>query len=414
MSKKVMILGAGRGQMPIINICREAGYKTIIISPGGDYPGFKYADYYYLHNVKEKEDILRIAKKEKVDAILTDQLDEGVLTAAYVSEKLNIPGIGYDVALKFTNKYVMRDSALLLGISIPYYVGVRDVHQASEAAKRIGYPLIIKPVDSSASRGVFLVNSEEELWENFNESLQHSLIQTVIVEQFIVGKEYCVECFCRDYKVHNLIIGHRDYFNIPNKFIPRATVFTDANSATEEVEKRILKLNEKLVTGFGLKFGITHGEYIYDENADEVYLVEIAARGGGVFISSDLIPLGCGVNANRLLVESALGLDLSEELINIKTGASAYFCYYLPEGKVIGVENTDRIIRMEGVHHAFFDNISVGLEIAKIKDKSSRKGPILVYGKTKQDCYEVINKVKKLLRIEVETQNQGIKGIQWE
>jgi biotin carboxylase len=412
--KKVMILGAGRGQLPIINICKEARCETIVISPEGNYPGFKYADRYYLLNVQEKEKILKIAKNEKINGILTDQLDEGVLTAAFIAEKLNIPGIGYDVALRFTNKYVMRENALALGINVPVYFGVGNVNEACNAAKKIGYPLIMKPADSSASRGVFLVDSETELCANFDESLRHSLINSVIVEQFIDGKEYCVESFTRNYKVENLVIGHRDYFNIPNKFIPRATVFIDADSATEEVEKRILKLNEKLVMGYGLNFGITHGEYLYDEKSDKIYLVEIAARGGGVFISSDLIPLGCGVDANRLLVENALGLNTVNEPIILKTGASSYFCYLLPEGKIISIENAEKIEKMDGVHKAFFDNVSVGMEISNVIDKSSRKGPILIYGKTKQDCYDVINNVKKVLRIEVKTKTYGIKGIRWE
>jgi biotin carboxylase len=414
MNKKIMILGAGRGQLPIINICKEAGYELIVISPEGNYPGFKYADRYYLHNVKEKEEILKIAKAEKIDAILTDQLDAGVLTAAFIAEKLNIPGIGYDVALRFTNKYVMREDALALGINVPEYFGVSNINEACNAAKKIGYPLVMKPADNAASRGVFLVNNEAELCENFDKSLRYSLVNTVIVEQFIDGKEYCVESFTCDYKVKNLIIGHRDYFNIPNKFIPRATVFIDADSAIEEVEKRILRLNEKLVMGYGLNFGITHGEYLYDEKSDKIYLVEIAARGGGVFISSDLIPLGCGVDANRLLVENALGLNTANEPIILESGASAYFCYLLPEGKIISIENAEKIEKIDGVHKAFFDNVSVGMEISNVIDKSSRKGPILVYGKTKQDCYDVINNVKKVLRIKVKTENNGIKEIQWE
>ena len=127
MNKKAMILGAGRGQLPIINICRDYGCEIIVISPAGNYPGFNYADRYYFCNVKNKEEILKIAKNEKIDAVLTDQLDAGVLTTAFIAERLNILGIGYDVALKFTNKYVMREHALALGINIPMYFGVSDV-----------------------------------------------------------------------------------------------------------------------------------------------------------------------------------------------------------------------------------------------------------------------------------------------
>jgi carbamoyl-phosphate synthase large subunit len=414
MAKRVMILGAGRGQLPLINICKEMGCETIVISPEGNYPGFKYADRCYLHNVKEKEEVLKVAGAEKVEAILTDQLDAGVLTAAFVSEKLGIPGIGYDVALKFTDKYVMRKEAQALGVNVPVYFGVGHVQGACAAAEKTGYPLIMKPVDNGGSRGVFLINSEAELRENFAASLQHSLIRTVIVEQYIAGKEYCVDCYTRNHKVKSLIIGHRDYFNLKNRFIPRATVCTDADSATGAVERRILEINERLVTGFGLNSGITHGEYMYDDKADKIYLVEIAARGGGMFVSSDLIPLGCGINAIRLLVENALGLNLSNYPVNLKPGASAYFSFLLPLGRVVRIENAANIKKLAGVSKAYFDNLSVGMKIGRVKDKSSRKGPVIVYGKTKQDCYDVISNVKELLRIDVETPDCGIKGIRWD
>src|SRR5699024_1908977 len=154
-----IVLGAGRGQLPIINIYQELGYKVIVISPEGNYPGFKIADYSYYYNVKDKEEILKIARAEGIVAITTDQLDAGVLTAAYVSEKLNIPGIGYDTALKFTNKSKMKTEAKKLGINVPKFVEVDSVQNACDAANLVGYPLIMKPTDSAASRGVIKVKN---------------------------------------------------------------------------------------------------------------------------------------------------------------------------------------------------------------------------------------------------------------
>lgn len=413
MRKKVMILGAGREQVPIITQCQEAGYEIIVISPEGNYPGFKYADRSYFCDVKEKEAILEIAKAENIDAIFTDQLEIGVLTAAFVAENLNIPGIGLDVALRFVNKLIMRESAKSIGVNVPHYYGITNIKEACDAAHTIGYPIIIKPCDSTASKGVYQINNEAELCEHFEETLSYSYDKTVLVEQLIIGKEFAVQSFSRDYEVTNLIIGHRDFFDFPNIFIPRAAVYIDANSAISESEKNILRTHEKVVSGYGLKFGIAYGEYIYDEDANEVYLVEVAARGAATYTSSDLIPLACGVNANRLLIEQVLENNTSYEPIILTAGAAAYFCFTLPEGKVINIENADKLEDLPGLHKAILDNISVGMEVPKIRDKSSRKGPILVYGNSKQDCYDAIEKVKETLKIGVKTPGGETDGIQW-
>jgi biotin carboxylase len=209
-----------------------------------------------------------------------------------------------------------------------------------------------------------------------------------------------------------LIVGHRDYFNIPNTFIPSATIFTDAESANSKLEKNIKDVNLSLIEGMGLSFGITHAEFIYNEEQDKIYLVEIAARGGGVFISSDLIPMACGVNANELLVKDALNEEISLENTKLTKGASAYFCYLVPKGVIAKIKGINEVKKIPNVSKAFFDNIFVGMETVDITNKASRKGPILVKGETKEECYQTLNAIKEKLRIDIITDN-GVEHIIW-
>lgn len=403
--KWVMILGAGRGQIPIIDLCHKYDCNVAVVSPQGEYPGIKAADYVYYADVKDKENILQCAWEKKIKAILTDQLDAGVLTAAYVAEKLGIKGITLETALKFTNKNVMRQAAKSAGVAVPEFICIKtmdDVYAELKACPEMTFPLMMKPADGSASRGVYKVSSYSDIENKIKDSRQYSKSGEIILEQFIEGSEYVVEAFTRNYKTTNLVVGHRDYFSIKDTFIPNATVFRDAESADSELEKRLKEINRILVESFRLHFGITHGEYLYSPKEDKVYLVEIAARGGGVFISSDLIPYACGVNANDLLVREALGIDNGER-ITLKKGASAYFCYLVPEGEVVKLDNIDAINNLPGVKRAFFDNIELGMQTKSIKDKASRKGPILVSGATKKDCYDAIERVKEVIDIRVNT-----------
>lgn len=409
--KKVMVIGAGRGQIPVMELCRSYGWKVVVVSPKGDYPGFQYADEVVYEDVRNKEAVLEYARNNQISAIVTDQLDAGVQTVAYVAENLNLPGIGLNVAKKFTNKFVMRQEAEKAGIHVPKNCLVDEMDEIPQKIKEMKFPLIMKPVDSAASCGVFKVESVEDIQKHFGYTKSFSSDGRVIIEEFIVGREFVVESFVNDGKVTNLIVGHRDYFDIEGTLIPNATVFCDAESCETLVEKKVLEENTKLIEAYGMSFGITHGEYLYDERDGKVYLVEIAARGGGVFISSDIIPLACGVNANDLLVKKALGLAV-EENIRLKKGAAAYFCYLTPEGKVIKIEGTEKVEQSRGVYKAYFDNVELGMTTASIRDKTSRKGPIIVYATDKKGCYEVIDKVKAQLEIIIQT-SKGNENIIW-
>lgn len=405
--KRVMVLGAGRGQIPIINICHKFGWEVIVVSPEGNYPGFSVAEKKIYEDVRNKESLLQKAKELKINAVLTEQLDEAVLTAAYIAENMGISGITTEVALKFTNKYVMRKSAEKAGISVPRSVRADSVQEAENQIERNGlkFPLMMKPVDSAASRGVYKVSDIKELKERFSASQHYSKNGQIIIEEFIDGTEYVVEAFTSDGQTTNLIVGHRDYFNIDDAFIPNATVFLDANSASSLLEKRLKDINKQLVERFGLKFGITHGEYIYNAQRDEIFLVEIAARGGGVFIASDLIPAACGVDAEELLVKETLGIGKASNIL-LQPGAAAYFCYLVPEGEIVEIDGIEKVKNTPGVIKAFFDNVYVGMKTGSIKDKSARKGPILVKGKTKRECYDIIGQVHNDLIVKTLSQER--------
>lgn len=412
-NNKVMVLGAGVGQVPLIDYLHKLGKYVIVVSPGGNYPGFALADDILYEDIRDRDKILDYAKKEQISAIVTDQLDQGVTTVAYVSDALNLNSNTFTTSLKFTDKYLMKEEARKLGVCVPKCIESETLESAITqiATMKLKFPLVIKPLDSSASNGIYKVSNLEMIKQHFSYTQSFSKSGKVIIEEFIDGKEYVVEAYTHDYVTNTLMVGHRDYFSLDEAFIPCATVFVDAESANSEIEQKLKLVNETLVKGFGLKFGITHGEYIVENETNNIYLVEIAARGGGVFISSELIPAVTGVKAIELLITDSLG----EKIENIRTrkGAGAYFCYMLPEGIVCNIENTDLVTSFPGVIKCNFSNISLGMRIEKARDKYSRKGPIVVSAGTKDGCYSIISSVKKILNIQV-VDNQGeVKNCYW-
>ena len=410
---KAVILGAGRGQIPSIEICHKYGIEVIAVTPKGDWPAIPLADKVYYSDVKDIDALMKIVEAEKPAGIFTEQLDAAVYPCAYVAERTGLRGITSEVAIKFTNKYEMRRTARNAGVSVPECFTAGSIDEALkgiESSEKLRFPLMMKPVDNAASHGVYMLHDESELRQKFQQSISWSLVGQVIIEQVISGREYVVDAWTHDYRTTNLIIGLRKYFDVPDTFIPSATLFVDGVSFSSHEEELVKAANKKLVESAGLEFGITHGEYFYVPEEDDVYLVEIAARGGGVFTSSDLIPGASGVNAEELLVREVMGIGNPE--VNITPGAAAYFCYLTPEGVVEELSGMDEAVKIPGVRKAFFDNISLGMQTAPITDKASRKGPILVQGKSRAECMEIISRVKEVLSIKVRTPD-GLTGVIW-
>lgn len=412
MKKIAMVLGAGRSQLNTINLCKKYGYEVLVVSIPGDFPGFLIADYVENVDVRDKELVYELAKKYEIDAILSAQLDEAVPTIAYVAQKMGLPGIKYEIAVAFQNKEKMRAKANAAGINNPLYFATNDINELQAYASQIGFPLIIKPVDSSASRGVSKVNSPKELLMAYEKAMSFSNIRKVIIEECIQGTGYSVDAITINGNVLNLDIGVKTDFCLDDKFITKDTIMIDADSAKNNSEMlKTLEANKLLIERMGLTQGITHAEYIVRDG--EVYLVEIAARGGGVFISSDLVPLITGVDIEDIYVKQALGFDVSEK-ISIKKGCAAFLCYLLPSGTIVAIEGINQINSFPGVVKAFFDNVFVGMTVDEVAHKASRKGPILVTANSIEDCKRLFNEIKNTLNIVVLDKYGNKKGIIWD
>lgn len=412
MTETVLVIGASNGQVPILEYCKSLGCKIIVASIKGDYPGFAYADKIYYLDVRDKEAIWDAVKDDKVTAVVSDQLDIAVPSVAYVAEKLGLKSIGYDCALKFQNKYIMRSEAEKIGINVPQYFEAQTVEQAQNYAAELGFPLMIKPVDSQGSWGVTKIENASELKTEFAKSLEYSKSKKIIIEEFISGDEYIVDAFSHDYQCHNLVIGKSRYFNLPNICIPKDRIFKSADLANE-LEQRILHIHQKLVEGFGLNFGITHGEYLYDKAKDKIYLCEVAARGGGVNISSDIIPLASGVHPDRLLVNYLIG-KFDKKLLKVSSGYAGYLCFTLPEGKIESFTGLKEIEEMPQVKLVNIGNIEIGKQTKALNNKACRYGPIVFAAKSYQESLEIIDKIKQTLIIRVKNDQQKIQNIIWE
>lgn len=373
MSKTVMILGAGQLQVPLIQRAKERGYTVIAVSPDLSQPGVDFADEVLPLDVCDEEGILAAAIDKGIDGITTDMTDLPVRTAAFVAEKMRLPGIGYKLGCLFTDKELMRKTAKMVGVAVPKfgaYSSYDDIPVDS-----LEFPVIAKPADSQASHGVSKVHSVAELEVAFYEAYEYSHSGKVIVEQFIEGKEYPVDSLIIEGQHQVLSIGQYKPFDTPGVFSSCMSTFPAP--VDEAVIELISRTDEKVVKGFGLRTGRTHAEYIVSNGI--CYLIEIAARGGGAFFSSDNSRYISGICTEDFLLDFSLGDELNvivDSSVVKKTCCTLYF--YLPEGGVISdLKGVEEVLSMDFVHRNNLVYLKKGMETSRIVDKNARRFLVL-------------------------------------
>lgn len=405
---KLMILGAGVYQVPILTKARERGLYTIAVSPEGDYPGLAIADKVYHIDVRDKNRVLEAARAEQIDGIATDQTDLAMATIAYVAEHMGLPGISYECARLFTDKSLMRKKGEELGLATIRSAVTGSLEEALEFLHALGSTAIIKPVDNQGSRGIFPINSPEDLTANYERAMAFSASGRVIIEQYIEGREYEVDSIVFDHKARTLMYADVELFDIPGVFASKTRIYPSA--LEEEKVERLLEYNRQIIEGFGLSQGITHSEFKVDRSG-QPYLLEAAARGGGAFVSSHITQLQTGLDTADFLIDLALGRVREMPAF----GRNLCFCcgvsFYLPAGKVVSLEGIEEAKAMECMCAHRLDDIHLGMQTEVFSDKTARYISVL-RADTREELLEEIDRYREIIRVSVETPS-GIRGPIW-
>lgn len=416
--KKLLIIGAGDFQLPLVQQAAKS-CEVLLAAPVISAAFDPYISDRLIVDVRDEAAILAFAQEHKIDGVITDQTDIAVRSVAYVAENMGLPGIGYETGLLFTDKSRMRKRLAELGLPLLPNRTVSSVEDAVAFYKELDgantgnakpVKVIIKPLDTQGSRGVQVCASEAEIRNKYDEASRWSGSHEVIVEHFATGREFVVESLVLDRKYHTLCIGDTLYFDIPDAFAAKSRIFpTTADAA---LRQKVLDLDEKIITGFGLTQGITHSEYIME--GDEVYLIETAARGGGVFISSDLISLSSGLHTEQFLIDMALGQQKEMPCILPQQCFCGYMAFYLPVGRVVRADGIDDVLAFPFVHRHQLGKLHTGIENREgATDKTSRLA-LIVSGDTREELMEHMAQVRSTLRIEIEAPDGSILEPIWE
>ena len=400
--KTIMVVAGGTWQVPLIKRIKKMGYRVVNTNLYPDSVGFQYADQNGVMNVLDKESNLNFAKENYVDAVLTEQSDIAVPTVAYIAEKIGCCGIGRDMAELFTNKYKMREFCQKNNFAFPEYCLCENVDQAIEFFRNLKKDVIIKPLDSQSSRGVFTIQTEEEMREMYPIAESYTNKGNyVLVERYIKGTEFTVDGLVLNEKHHTLAISEKSHFEY-NPNIASKLFFTYQN---EKFDYDCLRdTNNAIIDKAGLKNALTHAEYKFEEG--KFYLIEMAARGGGTRISSDIVPYVSGVDNYKYLIEASVGVknQVEEIELDVKEECKEH-CAVL---SFLDIEsNGKQIEKIEGIEKiraipeviAFEVEFSEGDIIERAQDDRSRVGFYIICAEDKKRLEEVTEIINRTFKI---------------
>lgn len=305
--KKLLILGGTSFQLPAIKYAKTQGYYVITCDYLPDNPGHQYSDEYHNVSTTDKESVLELSRKLNIDGILCFASDPAAPTAAYVSDKMKLPGNTYDKIKLFGEKHLWRRFLEDNGFNTPKAKSYTDVE--SLLKDNWEFPVMVKPIDSSGSKGVTKVEESSTLEEAFEYALKYSRAKIIIVEEFIerVGPQIGGDGFYGEEKLEFVCFGDQVVNEEVNPFVPCGMKFPSYIS--NELKNKIHSELERAIKLAGLK-NLSFNLEVMIDNQERIYLMEIGPRNGGNAIP-EVIENYTGVNMVALAVESAMGKRLS-------------------------------------------------------------------------------------------------------
>ena len=388
--KKLLVLAAGILQVPVIKKAKEMGIYVVAADGSEHAVGLQLADKPIVVNITSEEEMLRVAREEQVDGVIHPCSEVSMNVMGRINDELGLSGISREAAIRATNKHLMREAFEAGNAPSPKSILTESAEDAwNHLQNGFDSDGILKPSRNSGSRGIAKVTRDmpkEDFVKAYDVALNESRDKSVLIEQFIEGPEFSIEIIVWDGKVNVLTVTDKKTTEAPH-FVELGHSQPSCFSA-EDVEK----LKAAAVAGvkaLGVNNCACHAEAkLMDGKA---YLMEIGARLGGDFISTELTHLSTGIDMVAAAINCALGIEPCLEPTEEKHGVCIrYFC---PKpGKLVSISNTevlnDERVYLWEIYH------KEGDMIPEVTSSLCRSGHVIV---TEKDAPSAIAYAESLL-----------------
>lgn len=392
--KKIMILGAGVYQTPLITTAKRMGIYTIAVSIPGNYPGLHIADKVYYENTTDWEKVLEIARKEQIDGIVTAGTDVAVITIGKVCDAMGLCGLSARAAEIATNKLRMKEVYEAGHVRTAKYRRIAfDDPDRDAKIDELSLPVIFKAVDSSGSRGITRVDSKDGYADAVALAKRYTRSTDFLVEEFIEGEEFGAQAFVYHGKVQ-FILPHGDYVfhgdtGVPvGHFVPYELSPEIIADAKEQLERAIRAMeldNCAINADFILKDGKT-------------YVLELGGRSGATCLAES-VSIYYGFDYYEKILLAALGEENLDFSGDAHVPNASHLLMSEKDGVICSITNENA--PNEDIYEIQFD-YQIGDRVEKFRIGPHRIGHVITKGKTLSDAVTLLEQAMSRIRIETE------------
>ncbi len=307
--KKILLLGGSRYLRPVIKAIHELGYYAITCDYLPDNYAHKYSDEYHNVSILDKDAVLELARKLKVDGVMSFACDPGVITAAYVAEQLGLPTHPYESVKILQNKALFRQFLTEHGFNVPKAKGYTYVAEAVNDVGVYTWPVIVKPTDSAGSKGVTRVDDPADLQKSIEYALSFSHSDEFIIEEFIEkkGDSSDTDCFSIDGELVFASFDNQKFdTNADNPYTPAA--YTWPSDMSKENQSVLRSELQRLMKLLNLNTSIYNVETRESTNG-RPYIMELSPRGGGNRLA-EILEYATGTELIKNAVRAAVGDEI--------------------------------------------------------------------------------------------------------
>ena len=385
--KRLLVIGAGHGQLPLIEKAIEMGIYVVAVDVNPEACGMKVASESYPIDIVDKEAILELALKKSIDGVVTMQSDLPVPAVGYVNEKMSLSGVDYEAAVICSNKNNTRERFFDSGVLQPKYFVCETFEEVYSAVEKLGFPSVVKSADSSGSRGIVKVESSDVLQDAYDEAIKFSRSGKIVVEEFIEGVEIGAQTFSVNGKcvvvcLHNDFISSKPYMIPIGHSYPLNIEGLDRQFIESEVAKAVIAL--------GVNDGPANVDLIIGNNG-RPYIIEIGARIGATCLP-ELTSQHLGIDWVYCTIQSAIGI--APDFNTLKSDPCAAFILESPNDGVLkeviipgDLKSNDNLLELEVT-------VSPGDEVSILRKGTDRIGKVFCKGKNVADAEKISQEVR--------------------
>ena len=392
------MLGGSTSQVCAIKKAKEMGHYVIICDYLPDNPGQFAADEFYQVSTTDKEAVLELAKTLDLDGVVCYASDPAAPTAAYVCEKLGFPTNPYESVMVLSNKDTFREYLKEHGFCVPYTECYTDIDTMKANADRFKFPVMVKPVDSSGSKGINKIYGADEYDFAFEDAMKYSRCKRIVVEEFIEKKGYQVsgDGFTVDGRLVFRCFGNEFYgSNGIKEYVPLGECWPSVlDKATQD---KIHNELQRLITELGMRTGAYNIEVILDKD-DNVYILELGARNGGSLIPQ-ITQYATGVDMVEYTIKAALGEDCSGIRMTEPQGFwSNYMVHSKRTGRLKEVHIADEL---KDNYVEYQTDFKEGDEVFAFENSGHALGTMVFKYGSEQEMFDKIARLTDLVTVEI-------------